>query len=76
MLPIILLGFLLNYFYFITEKEGKTISKFLMHTTFTALIVISTARVRLEPTLLLIPIFAIIFGFGHAVYCLGLVFKL
>lgn len=61
-LAIIVLGFLLKHFHFITEKEGKTMSKFLMHTTFPALMIISTARVRLEPTLFLIPLFAIILG--------------
>jgi malate permease and related proteins len=60
-LAIITLGFLLKKFNFITEKEGKTISKFLMHTTFPALMIISTARVKLDPSLMLIPLFCIVF---------------
>lgn len=60
-LAIISLGFLLKKYNFITEKEGKTISKFLMHTTFPALMIISTARVKLDSSLLLIPLFCIVF---------------
>jgi malate permease and related proteins len=60
-LAIILLGFLLKKYNYITEKEGKTISKFLMHTTFPALMIISTARVKLDASLLLIPLFCIAF---------------
>ncbi len=61
-IAIILLGFLLKKYNFISEKEGKTISKFLMHTTFPALMIISTARVKLDTTLLLIPVFALVVG--------------
>ncbi len=60
-LSIIGLGFFLKKYNFITEKEGKTISKFLMHTTFPALMIVSTARVKLDSSLLLIPLFCIIF---------------
>jgi malate permease and related proteins len=63
-IAIILIGFLLKKFDFISEKEGKTISKFLMHTTFPALMIITMARVKLETSLFLIPFFAIIVGFS------------
>ncbi len=56
---IIFLGFILKKYNFISEKDGKTISKFLMHTTFPALMIISMAKVKLEPTLLLLPLFCI-----------------
>jgi malate permease and related proteins len=58
-ITIILLGFLLKKYNFISEKEGKTISKFLMHTTFPALMIITMARVKLETSLILIPVFAL-----------------
>jgi predicted permease len=58
-LAFILVGFLLKKYNYISEKEGKTISKFLMHTTFPALMIISTARVKLDNSLLLIPLFCI-----------------
>ncbi len=48
-------GFFLKKFNFITELEGKTLSKFVMHTTFPALLLISMARVKLETSLSLIP---------------------
>ncbi|MER0441543.1 AEC family transporter [Emticicia sp. W12TSBA100-4] len=60
-LAIIGVGFFLKKYNFITEKEGKTISKFLMHTTFPALMIVSTARVKLDTSLFLIPLFCIIF---------------
>jgi malate permease and related proteins len=60
-LGIIVLGYLLKRFKFLTELEGKTISKFLMHTTFPALMLISSARVNIEPGLFLIPILCLVF---------------
>jgi malate permease and related proteins len=63
-IAIILIGFLLKKLDFISEKEGKTISKFLMHTTFPALMIITMASVKLETSLFLIPFFAIIVGFS------------
>ena len=61
-LAMITFGFLIKKFDFITEKEGKTISKFLMHTTFPALMLVSTIRIKLEPSLFLIPVIAFILG--------------
>jgi predicted permease len=40
-LALILMGFLIKKYNFISEKEGKVLSKFLMHTTFPALMIIS-----------------------------------
>jgi predicted permease len=50
-LALILMGFLIKKYNFISEKEGKVLSKFLMHTTFPALMIISTSKVKLEPSL-------------------------
>ena len=61
-IAIILLGFFLKKYNFISENDGKTISRFLMHTTFPALMIISTAKVKLDTSLLLIPVFAIVVG--------------
>ena len=55
-------GYLIKKFDFLTEKEGKTISKFLMHTTFPALMLVSTVRIKLEPSLFLIPFIALTLG--------------
>jgi malate permease and related proteins len=59
-LAVIAIGFTLKQLDLITEKEGKTISKFLMHTTFPALMLVSMIRIKLEPQLFLIPLMAII----------------
>jgi malate permease and related proteins len=61
-LAIIAFGYYIKKMGFITEKEGKIISKFLMHTTFPALMVVSTIRIKLEPHLFLIPLMAFIYG--------------
>ena len=58
----IIFGYLLKKFNYISEKEGKTISRFLMHTTFPALMVVSTMRIKLESSLFLIPVWAFAFG--------------
>lgn len=60
-LGIITMGFLLKKYKYLTETEGKTISKFLMHTTFPALMIVSSARVKIEPSLFLIPILCLAF---------------
>lgn len=54
-LAFILMGFLIKKYNFISEKEGKVLSKFLMHTTFPALMIISTAKIKLEASLFLLP---------------------
>jgi malate permease and related proteins len=59
---LVAIGFALKKLDFITEKEGKTISKFLMHTTFPALLLVSTIRIKLEPQLFLIPLITFIYG--------------
>lgn len=61
-LCIVAVGYLVKKFDFLTEKEGKTISKFLMHTTFPALMLVSTVRLKLEPSLYFIPFIAIASG--------------
>ena len=61
-LAMIIFGYLIKKYNYITEKEGKTISRFLMHTTFPALMVVSTMRIKLESTLFLIPFLTLLFG--------------
>jgi malate permease and related proteins len=59
---IVILGFLLKKFNFLTENDGKSISKLLMHTTFPALMIISTANAKIVHAYFLIPLFAILLG--------------
>ena len=65
---IISLGFWLKKKDIITEQNGKTISRFLMHTTFPALMFVSTSKVVLQPSLLLIPFLCI----GYCLVMLGI----
>lgn len=58
-LAFIFLGFLLKTGGIIKEQEGKTLSRLLMHTTFPALMIVSTLHIELNPRLFLIPLFAI-----------------
>ncbi len=59
---LITMGFLIKKYNYIKEVEGKVISKLLMHTTFPALMIISTARVKLQYNLMLIPLLCLLLG--------------
>lgn len=61
-LAVIIFGFIIKKAGYVTEKDGKTISRFLMHTTFPALMLISTIRIKFAPDLFLIPITALLLG--------------
>lgn len=61
-LGIATMGFLIKKFDFVTEKDGKSISKFLMHTTFPALMIVSTIRIDFKPALILSPLLCIALG--------------
>lgn len=61
-LSIILIGYLLKIKNIISESEGKIISKFLMHSTFPALIFVTMVRVKFELNLLLLPVIAFLFS--------------
>jgi hypothetical protein len=58
-LAFIFIGFLLKTGGIIKEQEGKILSRLLMHTTFPALMIVSTIHIDLNLWLFLIPIFAI-----------------
>jgi malate permease and related proteins len=59
---IITVGYIVKRLGFITEQDGKILSKFLMHTTFPALMLVSTVRLKLDTSLLAIPLMAFILG--------------
>jgi malate permease and related proteins len=59
---IIGMGFLLKRFDYITEKEGKVLSKFLMHSTFPALLILSMSSAKLESSMAMLPLIAIVTG--------------
>jgi predicted permease len=61
-LSIIFLGYFLKRKNIITEKEGKIISKLLMHTTFPALMFMTMRKVHFELNLFLLPILSFCFS--------------
>jgi malate permease and related proteins len=61
---IIALGYCLKRLNIITEKEGKVISKFMMHTTFPALMLVSTMNTKINFSLISISIFTLLLGLG------------
>ncbi|WP_395767021.1 AEC family transporter [Aquirufa sp.] len=62
-LIIIGIGYLLKSFKFIETKDAKSLSKFLMHTTFPALIFTTMLKVELTAALGWLPLIAMLFGF-------------
>jgi malate permease and related proteins len=61
-LCMISLGYFLKRIGIIKLEDGKSISKLLMHTTFPALMLVSTIHIDLSPKYLLIPSFCIAYG--------------
>lgn len=61
-LSIILVGYFLKRQNIVSEKEGKIISKLLMHTTFPALMFLTMKRVHFEFNLLLLPVISFCFS--------------
>ncbi|MDZ7900125.1 MAG: AEC family transporter [Arcicella sp.] len=61
-LSIIFLGYFLKKKNIITEEEGKTVSKLLMHTTFPALMFVTMLRIHFEWNLLLLPLLSFLFS--------------
>ncbi len=62
-LIIIGLGYLLKSLKFIEPQDAKSISKFLMHTTFPALVFTTMLKVKLSAALGWLPLIAMLFGF-------------
>ncbi|MHA8075958.1 AEC family transporter [Aquirufa sp. TARAVU-A1A] len=62
-LIIIGIGYLLKSLKFIEPQDAKSISKFLMHTTFPALVFTTMLKVKLSAALGWLPIIAMLFGF-------------
>lgn len=61
-LCIVGLGFSLKHWGIVSEQDGKVMSRLLMHTTFPALMIVSTLRVPLTSNLLAIPLVSIALG--------------
>ena len=61
-LAVIAVGYCVKKLGYITEQDGKIISKLLMHTTFPALMFVSTVRIQFKADLLFIPLFGLVFS--------------
>ena len=73
-LIIIGIGYLLKSLKFIELQDAKSISKFLMHTTFPALVFTTMLKVKLSAALGWLPLIAMLFGFLSS-YLGYLIFK-
>ncbi len=72
-LLIITMGYVLKSAGFIKEHEAKNVSKFLMHTTFPALVINTMTRVDMSGELFWLPAIAVLFGMtcsniGYRIY--------
>jgi predicted permease len=61
-LAIIGFGYFIKKKNIVSEQEGKVVSKLLMHTTFPALVFITSYRLKFESNLLLLPFLSIAFS--------------
>lgn len=61
-LALVTVGYCLKRTNIISEADGKILSKFFMHTTFPALVLLSFLRVRIEPHLILVSGMGLGFG--------------
>ena len=59
---LIFIGYLIKKLNIISETDGKVVSKLLMHTTFPALMFLSTSHIKLESGLFLIPFTSLTLG--------------
>lgn len=61
-LLIIVLGYLLKRINILKEKDGAVISKIIFNITLPALVIVTFNSVKIEPSLILLPVIVIIFG--------------
>jgi predicted permease len=61
-LSLVVFGYAIKKGGFITEKEGRILSKFVMHTTFPAIVLLLFMRLRMETHLFLLPVMSFLFG--------------
>jgi hypothetical protein len=61
-LSLVVFGYAIKKVGFITEKEGKILSKFVMHTTFPAIVLLLFMRLQLETHLFLLPVMGFMLG--------------
>lgn len=60
---LILLGYAFKRFKILQEKDGEVISRIIFNITLPALIIVSLNSVKIEPSLIMLPIIVILYGF-------------
>ncbi|MFJ5621274.1 AEC family transporter [Peribacillus loiseleuriae] len=60
---IICIGYLLKRINLLKEKDGETISRIIFNITLPALVIVSLNSVKIEPSLILLPVIAFLIGF-------------
>lgn len=60
---LILLGYTFKRFGILQEKDGEVISRIIFNITLPALIIVSFSSVTIEPSLIMLPIIVILYGF-------------
>ena len=60
---IICIGYLLKRINLLQEKDGETISRIIFNITLPALVIVSLDSVKIEPSLIMLPVLAIMIGF-------------
>ncbi|MBA9027340.1 MULTISPECIES: AEC family transporter [Bacillaceae] len=60
---IICIGYLLKRINLLKEKDGETISRIIFNITLPALVIVSLDSVKIEPSLIMLPVIAFIIGF-------------
>jgi malate permease and related proteins len=59
---LVVFGYAIKKGGFFTEKEGRILSKFIMHTTFPTIVLLLFMRLRIEAHLFLLPLMSLLFG--------------
>ena len=59
---IVCIGYLLKHMNLLKEKDGETISRIIFNITLPALVIVSLDSVKIEPSLIMLPVIAFICG--------------
>ena len=64
-IAIIALGYLLKRMGILKEKDGETISRIIFNITLPALVIVSLNSVKIEPSLIMLPVIVYCMAFFH-----------
>ena len=72
-IAIIALGYLLKRMGILKEKDGETISRIIFNITLPALVIVSLNSVKIEPSLIMLPVMVLLYGilsFHSCFFCI------